>query len=108
MTGNLLPWSNENDLPVNFEVQDFAIGGKLLTVKFDFSQTTVLTALNDAAFRDHVRQTLAKHLAERIMQEGLVEYTQLRDPVTQTLRVAARCYLAPNDQVKILRTHVKK
>ena len=42
---------------------------------------------------------LTKHMLER----NLVEFTSWDDPVTGKKHVAVRAYLAPDDQVKILR-----
>jgi hypothetical protein len=40
-----------------------------------------------------------------MISNGLVEFTQMHDNITFDTIVKARCYLAPNDQVKILRIH---
>ena len=48
---------------------------------------------------------MATHLVKCMMENNLIEFTKIEDSATGSYRLHARCYLAPNDQVKILRTH---
>lgn len=103
--GNL-PWG---DLPLDFgddsiEVTEHAIGGKMVTVRSEISDGDMLH-LNDELWRQHIRDELARKMATVILQAGLCEITTMQTPHSFSRTVAIRCYLAPNDQVKILRTH---
>ena len=102
--GNL-PWG---DLPLSFdnpvEVTDHVIGGKMVTIKSEISDSD-LQHMNDEAWRQTIRSELAHKLATFILQAGLCEITTMQSPHSLSRTVAIRCYLAPNDQLKILRTH---
>lgn len=95
------------DFDVTFEYQDYAIGGKMVTGTAVIPDTYLVQAKTDAEFRAHVRKTLVSKLADSIMEKGLVEINQMKDPIMGDTRLVVRAYLAPDDQVKILRT-VKK
>ena len=86
-----------------FETYDYAIGGKLVvgkTVLTDDYQQLVFT---DQAARMRVKKELVHQLAEYMLENQLVEFTQYKDPVLFHTHVAIRAYIAPDDQVRILR-----
>ena len=56
---------------------------------------------NEARLR--VKKELIHQMAEFMLENNLVEFTQYKDPVLFHTHIAVRAYLAPNDQVKILR-----
>ena len=50
-----------------------------------------------------VKEKLIHDMATYMLENNLVEFTHSDDPMTFRRRIAVRAYLAPNDQVKILR-----
>lgn len=88
-----------------FTYKDVAIGGKMVrgTIRVPEYKMTVINS--DHEFKQYFRTTMAHQLAEYMISNGLVEFTQMRDNITFDTIVNARCYLAPNDQIKILRVH---
>lgn len=101
------PWivGDFSDPPKNITIQEFAIGGKLVRV---FEQLSVASAHffeTDEAFRDELKRKLVQSLVEYIIENRLVECTAMHRPDTQMTQVMARMYLAPNDQIKLLRVH---
>jgi hypothetical protein len=99
------PWGQ---VPLGFddpvEVTDHAIGGKMVTVKSVISDVN-LQHMNDETWRQTIRSELAHKLATFILQHGLCEITTMQSADSVGRIVAIRCYLAPNDQVKLLRIH---
>jgi hypothetical protein len=95
--------NNPEDIFSDIKTYDYAIGGKMVVAKCIISEDTLLT--DDR--KDAVRTQLIHQIADYILQNKLVEFTQNRDPVSLNTAVRARCYLAPNDQIKILRTAYK-
>lgn len=99
------PWGQ---LPLGFndpvEVTDYAIGGKMVTIKSEISNVN-LVHIDDETWRQTIRSELAHKLATIILQYGLCEITTMQHVNGVGKTVAIRCYLAPNDQVKLLRIH---
>ena len=89
----------------NFTYKDVAIGGKLVKGHISLHESKMMAISSEAEMREYVRTMMAKQLAEYMIAGGLIEFTQMKDNVTLYTTITARCYLAPNDQVKILRTH---
>lgn len=87
------------------ETFEYAIQGQGLRLFLSMSDSEVILAEDDPEFKKHIRQKLALALAEKILQSNLCEITQWQDPVQFTRNVGIRCYLVPNNDVKILRTH---
>ena len=85
-------------------VKDFAIGGKLITVSYQLNHILTQNFL-DGNYREEVKKEMAEFMARYILENNLAEFTSMDDPLSQTKILNMRCYLAPNDQVKILRMY---
>ena len=92
------------DPAIEFSSQDYAIGGQMLTVKIEVDAVNQLV-IDDQEWRKLMRHKLAVQLATAMLDQDLMETTTFQDPSTGRQTIAARCYLAPKDQVKILRVH---
>lgn len=107
--GAMIPMSvsvnNVSPEEFNIETFQYVIQGQGLKISMSLTDSDVLMAKEDANFKEHIRKKLAAALAEKILQSKLCEVTQWDDPVLFTRNVGIRCYLVPNDHVKILRTH---
>lgn len=87
----------------DFQTYDYPIGGKMVVGKavMDDSYSEILRTDFDA--RDQLKSKLIHDMAQYMLENNLVEFTQMEDPITFRKHVFVRAYLAPNDQVKILR-----
>ena len=93
--------------PLNIQTEDIAIGGKIVVGSIVVSAETILRIQSEAEYAKYVKTTLAKQLAEFMIENKLLEFTTGEDPVNQTKMVRVRGYLAPDSQVKLLRVHKK-
>jgi hypothetical protein len=50
-----------------------------------------------------LKEKLTRDMVTFMMKNKLVEFTHRDDPITMIRHLAIRAYLAPSDQVKILR-----
>lgn len=88
-----------------FDTFDYAIGGKLVVAK-----TTVTEAVKelmqdgDPGAIHHIKSELIHQLADYMLSKQLVEFTHWDDPISYNRTIAVRAYLAPNDQIKVIRT----
>ena len=57
----------------------------------------------DAVAIMQLKEKLTRDMVTYMMENKLVEFTHHDDPITMRRQLAVRAYLAPNDQVKILR-----
>ena len=91
-----------------FETHDYAIGGKMVTGRAAMTeQFRMMMEDGDANAIKQVKEKLIHQMAEFILENKLVEFTHQDDPITYNRQIAVRAYLAPNDQVKILRSVIK-
>ena len=86
-----------------FETHDYIIGGKMVVGKTVLTDEYQVLMNTDNEARLRVKKELIHQMAEYILENNLVEFTQYKDPVLFHTHIAVRAYLAPNDQVKILR-----
>jgi len=91
-----------NDL--KFEVYEFGIGGKMVVGKAEMDEDfRLMVEDGDATAIMHLKEKLTRDLVHHMLENKLVEFTHHDDPITMRRQLAVRAYLAPNDQVKILR-----
>lgn len=88
---------------ISFKVEEAAIGGKLLSISYDVAQVEALQYWDDRKWRNEIRHKLATLLAEKMIGADLCEINSMTDPITLNKRIYLRCYLAPGDQVKVIR-----
>ena len=86
-----------------FETHDYIIGGKMVVGKTVLTDEYQVLMNTDNEARLRVKKELIHQIAEFMLENNLVEFTQYKDPVLFHTHIAVRAYLAPNDQVKILR-----
>jgi len=103
VTGNYM-----DNYPIDFNTYDYAIGGKMVVGKAVISADYAeLIRDGDADSKLAVKQNLINQLTKYMLENNLVEFTSWDEPVTGTKHVAVRAYLAPDDQIKILRVAKK-
>jgi hypothetical protein len=91
-------------IDVEFESYDYVIGGKMVVGRAEMSESfTQMIEDGDATAVLRIKEELTRDLASYMLQNKLVEFTYQDDPITFSRKIAIRAYLAPNDQVKILR-----
>ncbi len=86
-----------------FEAHDYPIGGKLVIGRAVLQNEYRHLMNTDYEARMLLKQELVQQMAKFILENNLVEFTQYADPILGNTQIAVRAYLAPNDQVKILR-----
>lgn len=87
-----------------FEFEEFAIGGKLITTIISIPEIEYFMRKDDASWKEFVRENLVKEFVNKILVDKFVEITTQQDPISHMQLIRAYFYLAPNDQVKVLRT----
>jgi hypothetical protein len=83
---------------LNITYKDLAIGGKLVTGTLTVNEDNILTM-----DRDVFKETLLRQLVDAMLKYKLVEFTKVKNPTDFSTTFRVRCYLAPDDQVKLLR-----
>lgn len=95
-------WQRPWDEPM-LEYKDYAIGGKMVTVSVRVDEDVMVNQFSDKAARAFMRQKLCEELASAMLAKGLLEINQQKN-IDYTTTLVARAYVAPDDQVKLLRT----
>ena len=86
-----------------FTTHDYIIGGKLVVGRAVLEDTFAELLGRDVDAAKRIKQKLANDIAMFMLENQLLEFTQYKDPIEYKTHVAVRAYIAPNDQVKILR-----
>jgi hypothetical protein len=87
-----------------FETYDYAIGGKMVVGRAEMNEDfRMLLEDGDEDAKKAIKSKLIHDMAEFMLENQLVEFTHYDDPITFSRKIAVRAYLAPNDQIKVLR-----
>lgn len=93
-------YGNEN---IEFQSYDYVIGGKMVVGRAILDESFSQLMVTDVEARLQIKKKLISDMAQYILENNLVEFTQQDDPITFRKHVMVRAYLAPSEQVKILR-----
>lgn len=96
-----------DDGDIKFDYEDIAIGGKLLSVTFSIPEFKYQQMKDDFEWRKYVRKQLTDLLVEKILDSKYVNISTQLDNVGLNQLVHARVYLAPDEQVKLIRRVAK-
>jgi hypothetical protein len=100
---NTMPIPSFDIEDIRFGAKDYAIGGKMVDAAYSVSYLDAMAWKPN--FEDHVKEQLAKQMARYMLNNKLIEFTKKSSPHSDTITYRARCYLTPDDTVKILRVH---
>jgi len=91
-----------------FQTYDYAIGGKMVVGKATLTESyKMMMEDGDPEAIAAVKNQLINQMAQFILENNLVEFTYYDEPIMMNRMIAVRAYLAPNDQIKILRSVIK-
>lgn len=102
-------WTKDHEpFDFDFNVTDIPIGGKLIQAHLELSPMERMNFVSDDEYKRAIKRKMASELARFMIEANLIEFTHLPQNHTGNDIIHARCYLAPNGDVKILRTHYAK
>ena len=89
--------------PIAYE---HTIQGQMFMVNYQASEVDVAT-MSNGGVKDRIKESIAFSLAMKMIEEGAIAFTQIPDIASGTTTIKARCFLVPDNQVRILRTLYK-
>ena len=90
---------------IDFTTKDYAIGGKMLIGKYELASNEFTNFKVEPKLVDYIKEKLAYNLAKKMVEDRLIEFTEYKNISTDSSTITFRCYLAPDDQIKIIRTY---
>ena len=87
------------------QTYDYPIQGQMFMVEYQASEFMMASMGDDAKLR--IKKEIALNLAEKMLEEGAIAFTQIPDIASGGKTIKARCFLVPDNQVRILRTLYK-
>lgn len=86
----------------DIKTTEYAIGGKLIA-----ASVKVPDMHNHMYTPERIKQELAEQISRFMIENKLIEFTKLPSVRDMDITYYARCYVAPDSQVKILRSNAK-
>lgn len=90
-------------LTFDIDTVDLHIGGKLIVYRGIISLQMMAQAKNDDGLKMQIKEDVARAIARHMLDNNLIEINTRDDPKSFSKEIIARAYLAPNDQIRILR-----
>lgn len=95
-----------NDIDVKFEYEDYAIQGKMIVARAQFPSDLKVSQMSERERQD-IRKALVDQIAGFMLDNKVLEFVsdKVIDPNTYMPvdRVAARCFVVSDSNVKIIR-----
>lgn len=91
-----------NDIDVKFEYEDYAIQGKMIVARITVPSGAMVAGMSKQE-RQEIRTSLTKQIAEFMLHNSMLEFVTQKDPYSLNDMVAARCFVVPKGDVKIIR-----
>ena len=88
---------------IEFNIKQYAIQGKMVVGKFTLSLGQSLQN-SDAQINHLIKEELAKSMAKFILENSLAEFTMREDHLNMAKEYRVRCYLTPDEQVRLIRS----
>lgn len=82
-------------------IKQYAVQGQMISIKQAIDVNYL--AKKDSFSNDAFKEQLTRALVEELISKKLVEFTYIDDPTTQRRIYHARCFLVPDDNVRMLR-----
>jgi len=89
--------------PIAYE---HTIQGQMFMVGYQASEY-MMSTMSDVAVKNRIKEDIALSLAKKMLEEGAIAFTQIPDIASGGKTIKARCFLVPDNQVRILRTLYK-
>ena len=89
---------------VEFDTQNHAIGGKMVIANTTVSQEYMEVMRGDPHAKEAIKRKLAIELGSYMIENNLTEFTQQQDPINDTIKIACRVFVTPDEQIRLLRT----
>jgi DNA-directed RNA polymerase specialized sigma54-like protein len=88
---------------VDVTYKDTPIGGKLVMAQ-KIVTGLEMAQMNESNLKTWIKENLAMNLVRSMIDNNLIEFTKMTSSQDYSVKFSARCYLAPSEEVRILRT----
>jgi hypothetical protein len=92
------------NLTTDFEPMDVAITGKMVMVSATIDDSIMMAHNLPDKDRKYIREQMAMQIAGFLLDNNMIEYTQMKDPIDFKTHIRGRIFVTPNDQTKLIRT----
>jgi hypothetical protein len=87
---------------IEFEIKEYPIQGKMVIGTYTLSMAEAIK-LNNQMTGMVVKENLTQKMVNFILENKLAEFTMQESPVDITKTYRIRCFLTPDDQVRVIR-----
>ena len=97
----------KNDENINVGVTEVPLFGTMIYAETTVKEIEAVQASHDVVVKALIKKRLADKLIEHMFENEMIEYSIQDNLLDNTKTVRARVCVTPNEQIKLLRIHVK-
>ncbi len=87
---------------IEFNIKEYPIKGKMVVVQFTLNLSEMLQ-LQNGQVENIIKESLCKSMVNVILENKLAEFTMLENPVDMSKKYRVRCFLVPDEDVRLIR-----
>lgn len=91
------------DMFDHIEIKEYPIQGKMVIGQLIVKDIDMLNMPFDVDVRTHIKNNLLKELVQYMLENKLAEFTVSEDYANGSKLYRVRCFVTPDDQVRLLR-----
>ena len=100
--------NTDSDGEVDISYDEYAILGKMITAQYTSSPKEQISFSSSQSWHHFVKEKLATELGRAMIRANLISFSLQDDIQNIVTHYRARCYVTPDDQVRLLRALKKR
>lgn len=88
---------------IEFNIKQYPIQGKMVVGEITINQIDLINIPHDVGIKEHIKGNLLKKLVNYMLENKLAEFTVTDDPLNASKLYRVRCFVTPDEQVRLIR-----
>ena len=88
---------------IEFNIKQYAIQGKMVIGQVILKEIDLINIPLGVDIKTHIKENLLKRLVNHMLENKLAEFTVTDDPVGASKLYRVRCFVTPDEQVRLIR-----
>lgn len=88
---------------IEFNIKEYPIKGQMVVGQVIIKEIDLINIPHGVDIKTHIKENLLKKLVNYMLENKLAEFTVTDDPVGASKLYRVRCFMTPDDQVRLIR-----
>ena len=88
---------------IEFNIKEYPIKGQMVLGQVILKEIDLINMPHGVDIKTHIKENLLKKLVIYMLENKLAEFTVTDDPLSSSKLYRVRCFVTPDDQVRLIR-----